>query len=88
DKLTISNRIKSVCEILEDATLAVRFPFDSILTLVDFGPNSISTSASSYSILSVGHTLQAIAFNGSNSYFQASGFTQFRINNQPFTISL
>ncbi|CAF1136917.1 unnamed protein product [Rotaria sordida] len=88
DKLTISRRAKSACEILEDATLAARFPFDNVATLVDFGPNSISTSASSYSILSSGHSLQAIKFNDSNSYFQASGFTQFSINNQPFSISL
>ncbi|CAF3954376.1 unnamed protein product [Adineta steineri] len=88
DTLKISNRVKSACEILEDATLACRFPFDSTNTLVDFGPNSVSANAYSYSVLPVGHTLQAIRFNGSNSYFQASGFTQFSINDQSFSISL
>lgn len=88
DALQINQRVKSACEILEDATLAARFPFDTTNTLSDFGPNSVSTSASSYSILPVGHFLQAIQFSGSNSYFQASGFTQFSINNQAFSISL
>ncbi|CAF1005617.1 unnamed protein product [Rotaria sordida] len=89
DQLIISKRAKSACEILEEATLAARFPFDSGSALVDYGPNSGSSSASSYSIISSGHSLQAISFTGSSSsYFQASGFTAFSINNQPFSISL
>ncbi|CAF1978190.1 unnamed protein product [Rotaria magnacalcarata] len=88
DKLTVSRRPKSACEILEEATLAARFPFDNATILVDFEPNAVSANASSYSILTNGHSLQAIGFNGSMSYFQTWGFTQFSINNQPFSISL
>ncbi|CAF3327028.1 unnamed protein product [Rotaria socialis] len=88
DKLTVSRRPKSAYEILEEATLAARFPFDNTTILVDFGPNAVSANASSYSILTNGHSLQAIGFNGSMSYFQTWGFTQFSINNQPFSISL
>ncbi|CAF4648972.1 unnamed protein product [Rotaria socialis] len=77
DKLTVSRRPKSAYEILEEATLAARFPFDNTTILVDFGPNAVSANASSYSILTNGHSLQAIGFNGSMSYFQTWGFTQF-----------
>ena len=89
DELEVSSRVKSACEILEEATLAARFPFDSGSVLTDYGPNSVTTSASSYSTISSGHSLQAISFTGSaSSYFQASSFTSFSINNQPFSISL
>lgn len=89
DQLTISRRAKSACEILEEATLAARFPFDSGTTLLDYGPNAVTTTASSYSLLSSGHSLQAMSFTGTtSSYFQASGFTGFSINNQAFSFSL
>jgi hypothetical protein len=89
DQLTISDRVKNACEILEAASLAARFSFDSGAMLRDFGPNSVAKSASSYSTLSSGHSLQAIAFNGlTSSYFQASGFANIGANNQPFSISL
>lgn len=89
DELTVTRRAKSDCEISEKATLMAYFPFNSGSILTDFGPNSVSTIGSSYSILSSGRSLQAISFAGTaSSYFQASGFSPFSINNQPFSISL
>lgn len=77
DQFMISSRAKSSCQILEDATLAARFPFDSGSMLDDYGPNDVSTIGSSYSMLPSGHSNQAISFMGaSSSYFQASGFLQ------------
>ena len=85
----ISTRPKSACEILEDATLAARFPFDTGSILDDYGPNGVSTSGSSFSLLSSGHSNQAISFTGaSSSYFQASGFAAFGINNRSYSFSL
>ncbi|CAF0988999.1 unnamed protein product [Adineta steineri] len=88
DELSVSGRVKSACEILEQATLAARFSFDGSSPLVDLGPNTVSSLASNYSLVS-GRTLQAISFMGtSSSFFQASGFLALGIANQPFSISL
>ncbi|CAF4217349.1 unnamed protein product, partial [Adineta steineri] len=70
------------------ATLAARFSFDGSSPLLDLGPNSVSSLASNYSLVS-GRTLQAISFMGiSSSFFQASGFLALGTANQPFSFSL
>ncbi|CAF1094592.1 unnamed protein product [Adineta steineri] len=88
DELSVSGRLKSACEILEQATLAARFSFDGSSPLLDLGPNSVSSVASNYNLVS-GRTLQAISFMGiSTSFFQASGFLALGIADQPFSFSL
>ncbi|CAF1650102.1 unnamed protein product [Rotaria magnacalcarata] len=87
DQLSINRRVKSSCEILEIATLAAHFKFDADSPLTDFGPNSVTTKASNYLIIS-GHTNQAISFSGASmSYFQASGLTALGMSNQSFSIA-
>ena len=86
--MSVSGRVKSSCEVLEKATLAARFEFDSSSPYTDSGPNTVSTSQSTTSLVA-GHTNQAISFTGSStSYFQTSGFTSFANDNQAFSISL
>ncbi|CAF4190543.1 unnamed protein product, partial [Adineta steineri] len=88
DELSVSGRLKSACEILEQATLAARFSFDGSSPLLDLGPNSVASHASNYSLVS-GRTLQAISFMGtSSSFLQTSGFLALGIANQPFSFSL
>ena len=87
DDLLINYRPKSSCEILERATLAARFRFDSSSPYADSGPNSVSTNQSITSLV-MGHKNQAISFTGSStSYFQTWGFTSLGVSNQPFSIS-
>ncbi|CAF3752931.1 unnamed protein product [Rotaria sp. Silwood1] len=89
DKLAITGREKSACEILEEATLVAYFSFNSRVELIDSGPNSLSVVRQSVSFVSNGHSFQAISFNGSTySYFQISDLTSLGISNRPFSISL
>ncbi|CAF0986585.1 unnamed protein product [Rotaria sp. Silwood1] len=88
DELTIANQAKSSCEILDDASLAACFMFDSGFELIDSGPNDLQ-SQSNASFVSSGHSQQAISFNRSvSSYSQTSSFTGLGTTNKPFTISL
>ncbi|CAF1387793.1 unnamed protein product [Rotaria sordida] len=52
DHLSISRRAKSSCEILEIATLAAHFEFDSTSSYTDSGPNAVATTSSTNSIIS------------------------------------
>jgi hypothetical protein len=89
DQMTVSNRVKSACEILEIATLVAHFTFDAGLFKVDSGPNSLIAITQSTSSISSGHYAQAITFPGSIfSYYQISDFTALGTSNQPFSISL
>ncbi|CAF1373515.1 unnamed protein product [Adineta steineri] len=89
DQMTVSNRVKSSCEILEIATLVAYFTFDNGLFLNDSGPNSLQATTNSTSSTASGRFFQAISFTGSNSsYFQMSDFTALGISNRPFSISL
>ncbi|CAF1496506.1 unnamed protein product [Adineta steineri] len=89
DQMTVSNRAKSSCEILEIATLVAYFTFDNGLFLNDSGPNSLQATTNSTSSTASGRFSQAISFTGSNSsYFQMSDFTALGISNRPFSISL
>ncbi len=87
--MTISGREKSSCEILEEATLAAYFTFNSGISLTDSGSNSLTAIGSSITFVSTGHSLQAISFAGTtSSYFQISDVTGLGITNRPFSISL
>jgi len=84
----INRRAKPACEILERATLAGHFKFDSSSPYVDSGPNGVSSIASIASIIP-GYKSEAISFTGvSASYFQTFGFTSFEMNDQSFSIAL
>lgn len=88
DQLLVTRRAKSSCEILERATLAARFEFDSSSPYTDSGPNNVSITQSTATIV-IGRKNQAISFAGTSaSYFQAWGFTSLGITNQPFSIAL
>jgi hypothetical protein len=89
DQMIVSTRPKSSCEILEDATLAAHFTFDTGLIVADSGPNSLSATTQSTSTMSSGHFAQALSFSGSSSsYFQINDLTSLGISNQSFSISL
>ncbi|CAF0780857.1 unnamed protein product [Adineta steineri] len=89
DQVTVSNRAKSSCEILDIATLVAYFTFDNGLFLIDSGPNSLSATTQSISSISSGRHNQAITFNGLNSsFFQISGFNALGTSNKPFSFSL
>ena len=88
DQLTICNRAKPACEILEDASLATYYNFNSNPVLYDSGPNSLLSSSHSISFVSSGHSSQAIFFNDSLSYLQIAGLTGLGTVNQAFSISL
>ena len=75
DQITVSSRIKTPCEILNDASLVAHFPFDN--SYADIGPNSLSGTRNpqangglSWVTGQVGGALQ---FNASISYFQTCG---------------
>ncbi|CAF4149565.1 unnamed protein product, partial [Rotaria magnacalcarata] len=88
DQLSIAQRLKSSCEILEIATLAARFKFDIPSPYTDSGPNEVATTYLDTSIV-VGYLNQAISFSGvSMSYFQASGLTSLGISNRAFSLAL
>ncbi|CAF3924944.1 unnamed protein product [Rotaria sordida] len=87
DHLSVSRRAKSSCEILEIATLAAHFEFDSASSYTDSGPNAVATTYSTTSIIS-GYKNEAISFSGSStSYFQAWSFTSLGVSNQAFSIT-
>jgi hypothetical protein len=88
DQMTVSNRAKSACEILEIATLVTHFTFDTASLLTDSGPNSLQATTQSTSSSSSGRYSQAITFNGSTSYYRISTFIALGRRNQPFSISL
>ena len=87
DHLSITGRAKSACEVLEDATLVGCFLFDIANPYVDSGPNSLSNTQVSTTIISSGHSKDAISFDGT-SYFQASSFTGLGVVDQSFSILL
>ena len=84
DHLTVTTRVKSACEILNDATLAAYFPFDGNLT--DAGPNFLTATSSGVSFTS-GFVNQAAYLSGSNSYIQISSLTGLGRSNSSFSIA-
>jgi len=89
DQVIVSNRVKTYCEILNDATLVAHFAFDG--TYNDIGPNSMKETHTSQSnsgvALVTGRVNQAINFNLSNSYSQSCGYYSLG-QNQPYSIAM
>ena len=89
DQMSVSNRPKSPCEVLEIATLVAHFTFDTASFLIDSGPNFLQATTQSTSSTSSGRYSQGITFDGSNSsYYQMSSFTSLGTSNRPFSLSL
>ena len=88
DHFSISDRAKTPCEILNDATLVAYFSFDSG-SLVDNGPNMLIGTAAGQTTV-VGERNQALSFtgNGATSYFQIRGLTALGTTNSVFSIGL
>lgn len=86
DQVSITHRVKTASEILDDATLIAYYSFDCE-SIFDSGPNLLHGSAIGH-IFVAGQINQAIAFNSSTAYFQAFGFTSLGMSNESFSISL
>jgi hypothetical protein len=89
DQLTINNRAKTSCEILNDATLVAYFPFDGSSS--DAGPNGLigtyTVQANNGITWITGQVNQAINLDASNSYFQSCGFWALG-QNQAYSIAM
>ena len=88
--MSISNRVKTPCELRNDATLVSHFGFDGIET--DSGPNKLKGIIP---ILSLGDMAYvagvvnlALMFSTHNSMFQACSYSALGQTNQPYTIAL
>ena len=80
--------MQSSCEVLERATLAAYFKFDSLSPYTDSGPNALTATWSTNLIIN-GYRNQAVSLMGTSaSYFQVSDLTALGISNQPFSITL
>lgn len=88
DQLTIVSRVKSECEILDDASLVTYYTFDNSPVYDDSGPNSLISTSSATSFVLSGHSGKAISFNDSTAYLQISGLTALGTNYTAFSISL
>ena len=82
----MSNRAKSACEILDDATLVAYFSFDSGL-LQDSGPNYLTGSISSGVTTVSGHVNQALGFGASSTYFSVGNLVALGTSNKAFSFS-
>ncbi|CAF0972410.1 unnamed protein product, partial [Didymodactylos carnosus] len=86
DHLSYSTRAKSACEVLNDATLAAYFPFDS--SLYDSGPNFL-VGTSSGEFFTSGKVNLALQLNTTTPcYFQMQTTLALGTTNQAFTIAL
>jgi hypothetical protein len=88
DQLTVTMRVKTPCEILQDASLVVYYPFEN--TITDQGPNSIVGTLSSTGTSYVsGHTGNyALQLNATAAYYHIPSLTGLGISNQAFSIAL
>ena len=89
DHLTISSgTVRSACQILNDASLVVYFPFSTTDSFNDYGVNLCHGIGSRVSIISSGRSGQAISFQSNNSYFQAPCFPRTRNGDDSFSLSM
>jgi hypothetical protein len=86
DHVSITYRAKTSNEILDDASPVAYYSFDCGSTL-DTGPNLLHGHANGQTTVA-GQINEAIEFNSSTAYFQASGFTALGTSNKSFSISL
>lgn len=89
DQFTISaGYVRSACEILNDASILVYYPFSTTDTFNDYGFNLCNGVASGTTPVSAGRVGQAIAFVSNASYFQSQCFPRTRSNYPAFTVSI
>lgn len=88
DHITISDRAKPACEILDDASLATHYNFDSSLAPNDSGPNSLNSTYQSIASTTSGHLASALSFANATSFLQISDLTGLGTINGSFSISL
>ncbi|CAF3767224.1 unnamed protein product [Rotaria sp. Silwood1] len=89
DHFTISAGVaRSACQIYNDASLVVYYPFDTTGAYNDHSVNLCNGLASGTTIVSSGRINEAISFTSSTSYFQSQCFSPFRNNNRLFSFSL
>ena len=87
DQMIVNRRVKSSCELLEEATLAARFEFDSGSSDVDLGPNNLPGDGDQYTYVASIRSPQAISFQGTNeSHFVISDIYALGTANQAFSI--
>jgi hypothetical protein len=90
DQLTVSGGIRTVCQLLNVATMASRLSFDSASgILTDSGPNDVLINAYNYVSTNGLKGGQAILFtNSASSYLQTTGYHFLSYNNAAFSLSL
>ncbi|CAF4556760.1 unnamed protein product [Rotaria sp. Silwood1] len=79
---------RSACQISNDASLVVYYPFDTTGTYNDYSVNLCNGIASGTTIASSGRVNQALSFTSSASYFQSQCYPRMRANDQSFSFSL
>ncbi|CAF0977161.1 unnamed protein product [Rotaria sordida] len=88
DHLSVTMRVKTACEILQDATLVVYYPFEN--SIIDQGPNfimgTLSNSGTTYVSGYVGS--YALQLSTTGAYFQVPSLTGLGTSNQGFSIAL
>jgi hypothetical protein len=82
----VSNRAKSACEILDDATLVAYYTFDSG-SVQDSGPNYLTGIATSNVTTVTGYVNQAFYFGSSAAYFYVGGLIALGTVNNAFSFS-
>ena len=89
DHLTISTgTARTECQVYNDATLVVYFPFDTIDPLLDRSVNLIHGIASGIKTGTAGRLQQAITFDSNTSYFQALCYPTMRYTGFALSVSL
>ncbi|CAF0952998.1 unnamed protein product [Adineta ricciae] len=86
DQLQVSERAKSACEILNDATLTAYYAFDIGASYLDSSLNYFH-GISNLLITLPGRVNYAYSFQYEYSYFQSQGFTAYQTD-EPFSVSL
>ena len=89
DHFSISpGTVKTPCQIFNDATLIVYYPFDSYDTWLDRSVNLFHGYASRVTPITGGRVQQAISFETTISFYQALCFPTIRPASLPFSVSL
>ncbi len=89
DQFTITAGVaRNACQILNDATLVVYYPFDTTGTFNDYGVNLCNGQSSGLTAISTGRVNQAISFTSSTSYFQSQCFPKMRGGDSSYSFSL
>ena len=79
---------RTSCQIYNDASLVVYYPFDTNDTYNDYGVNLCNGVASGTTTISNGRVGEAILFTSSGSYFLAQCYPKMRENDLSYSFSL